>query len=212
MADDEQPGANQRARNIAIAVALLLIAAAIAILIVLGRSKTAPVAATTPSPKATASATATATATTTTITTTVPTPAASCPPAGLTHPLDPLGPGTGSDTGVGGTGCDEGTVPADGTPFSVPAGWGWSSSATCTGSAGADGMGDTLDFTAHNTDTNTDLAPVQNVGPWSYDVQSGAAGDGSTAPAGHYIIKVSRPHPTVNHCQWKIEVYRGLGN
>jgi hypothetical protein len=73
-------------------------------------------------------------------------------------------------------------------------------------------MGDTLDYTAHNTDTNTDLPPVQNVGPWSYG-GGGASGDpGVPVPAGHYIIRVTRPHPTVNHCQWKIEVYRGLGN
>jgi len=211
MADDQAPGPDHRTRNILIALLVVLIAAALAVGgYLIGHSKATPSASTTP--HATASPTSTATATATTITTTIPTPAPSCPPAGLTHPLDPLGPGTGSDTGVGGTGCDEGTVPADGTPFSVPAGWGWSSSATCTGSAGPDGMGDTLDFTAHNADTNTDLTPVQNVGPWSYDVQSGASGDGGTAPAGHYIIRVSRPHPTVNHCQWKIEVYRGLGN
>lgn len=210
MPDEQSPDSGHRKRNLLIALLVVLVVAALAVGgYLISRPKTSPAAATTPRP----SASATATATTTTITTTVPTPAASCPPAGLTHPLDPLGPGTGSDTGVGGTGCDEGTVPADGTPFSVPAGWGWSSSATCTGSAGADGMGDTLDFTAHNTDTNTDLAPVQNLGPWSYDVQSGASGDsGTPAPAGHYIIRVSRPNPAVNHCQWKIEVYRGLGN
>jgi hypothetical protein len=216
--DDLPEGSARRRRNLLLGLLALVILIALAGGgYAISRGKPAATAATTPSVTASATASATAspaatTAAATRLATAPPTAPPSCPPAGLTHPLDPLGPGTGSDTGVGATGCDEGTVPADGTPFLVPAGWGWSSSATCTGSAGADGMGDTLDFTAHNTDTNTDLAPVNNDGPWSYDVQSGAAGDGSSAPAGHYIIRVSRPNPSVNHCQWKIEVYRGLGH
>ena len=71
-------------------------------------------------------------------------------------------------------------------------------------------MGDVLDITAHNTDTNTDLPPVTNDGTWSHG-GSVANGNGGTAPAGHYILKVTLANPGANHCQWHIRVDNGPG-
>ena len=125
-------------------------------------------------------------------------------------PLPPLDPGTGSAAGAEGDGCNTGIVPTTGA-VTVPAGWTIVSSYTCSGSTGTNGMADTIAFTAHNPMTNTDLPPVIGSGPWGHG-ESGAAGDGSVAPAGSYVIRVSLVHPAVNNCLWQLSVHRGAAH
>lgn len=135
-----------------------------------------------------------------------PAPKPACPSA----PPPPLMPGTGSYTGVDASGCGAGTAPASGS-FNVPSGWDIAYAYTCDGSTGASGMRPSITFTAHDTDTNTDLAGVTGQGPYGSAVSSGS-GDNPVAPAGNYVIKVSLPYPTDNQCNWHFRIYRGAGN
>ncbi len=166
------------------------------------------------SPTATASPPATATPTATPVPSPTPTPAPTTAPTAcgpFDTPLHPLGgpPPGGHAIGVDVTSCSPGTAPASGASFSVTAGWYYHFAATCNGTYGPDGMGETVRFTPHNTDTNTDLATMTQTaaGQFTYDDNSTTTHD--FAPAGHYVIRVTLVHPDVNTCQWHLIVYQG---
>jgi hypothetical protein len=127
------------------------------------------------------------------------------------YPLQPPDPGfnslIGPPIGVETVGCGPGQVPADGTPFSVEAGWSASFAYSCNGTFGPTGNRDVIRLTAHNTVTGTDL---------STQPFYGIAGGGgfldlplsNPAPAGRYIIRVTLPYPDDNQCQWHLIVHR----
>jgi hypothetical protein len=128
-------------------------------------------------------------------------------PAAL-QPLDTgfntlIGPPIGVDV----FGCGPGQVPADGTPFSVEAGWSASFAYSCNGVFGPTGNRDVIRLTAHDTVTGTDLPSRP------FDGIAGAGGFldlplSNPAPAGRYIIRVTLPYPDDNQCQWHLIVHR----
>jgi hypothetical protein len=132
-----------------------------------------------------------------------PTPT-SLPCGPFSHPLDPLDDGPGGSPGTGGVeghGCGPGQTP----PFTVASpGWTFSFAYTCTGSFGGDGMRDSLLITAHNTVSGVDLSPVHLIGPWAHG--GSVATEGGTAPAGHYLLRVTLAHPEANQCQWHLAI------
>jgi len=127
------------------------------------------------------------------------------------YPLEPLDTGfntlIGPPIGVEAFGCGPGQVPADGTPFSVEAGWSATLAYSCNGTFGSEGHAEVIQLTAHNMVTGTDL-PAETF--------AGIAGSGGyldlplshPAPAGRFVIRVTLPHPTDNQCQWHLIVHR----
>ena len=127
------------------------------------------------------------------------------------YPLEPLDTGfntlIGPPIGVEAFGCGPGQVPADGTPFSVEAGWSATLAYSCNGTFGSEGRAEVIQLTAHNMVTGTDL-PAETF--------AGIAGSGgyldlplsNPAPAGRFVIRVTLPHPTDNQCQWHLIVHR----
>jgi hypothetical protein len=127
------------------------------------------------------------------------------------YPLQPLDTGfnslIGPPIGVEAFGCGPGQMPADGTAFSVEAGWSATFAYSCNGTFGPTSNRDVIQLTAHNTGTGRDL-PSRAF--------AGIAGSGgfldlplsNPAPAGRYIIQVGLPYPDDNQCQWHLIVHR----
>lgn len=208
------PGPNNNTRNAMIAAigVLLLLVLGLGALLLMRSPVTSNTALATPSPTASASPTATPTATPAPTAAPTPVPTAAPPACGpfdtALHPLGGPPPG-GHAIGVDVTSCSPGTAPASGAPFSVAAGWYYHFAVTCNGTYGPDGMGETMRFTPHNTDTNTDLATLTETGGGQFTYDDNGTTTHDYAPAGHYAIRATLVHPGVNTCQWHVIVYQG---
>lgn len=126
------------------------------------------------------------------------------------HPIDSLQPpSVGEGQIAEGSGCGSGTVPADGSTFTVDASalWILNFAYTCNGTYQS--LGDTaIVFTAHNTGTGTDSPPVAQPGPWGYGSSGLTSSSPDAPPPGTYVIRVTVANPDTHKCFWDAAVVR----